>query len=361
MTTTKTNQYFPALTGVRALAAYMVFIHHYEPFDEANYGSTAYHFFREFHIGVSLFFVLSGFLIGYRYLDSDKINFRKYIVNRIARIYPMYFILTTITFLVWAITKEQDHLQDLYLYLANISFIRGYSGTYKFSGVAQGWSLTVEETFYFIVPLSFLLIKKNRINLLIIPLVIMATGCLLVFICKDHDLLGFFNNYEFMFNYTFFGRCFEFFIGIGLAVFLQQDRFVFKTKYLTYVGLFIILLCAFSLSMVRGDADFGIRQPIGKLINTFLMPLFGIAVFYYGLVTETTLLSKLFSSKPMQLLGKSSYIFYLIHIGVLALFLDQYITNNFLLFVTINVIAVLMFLFIEEPLNNLIRRKFSDT
>ncbi|HMG82894.1 MAG TPA: hypothetical protein VK559_07650 [Ferruginibacter sp.] len=76
------------------------------------------------------------------------------------------------------------------------------------------------------------------------------------------------------------------------------------------------------------------------------------------MVTETTLLSKLFSSKPMQLLGKSSYIFYLIHIGVLALFLDQYITNNFLLFVTINVIAVLMFLFVEEPLNNLIRRKF---
>jgi peptidoglycan/LPS O-acetylase OafA/YrhL len=359
LTTTKSNQYFPALTGVRALAAYMVFIHHYEPFDEANYGSIAYHFFREMHIGVALFFVLSGFLIGYRYLDSTQINFRKYIVNRIARVYPMYFILTTITFLVWAITKEQDHLQDLILYLANISFIRGYSETYKFSGVAQGWSLTVEETFYLIAPLSFILIRKNKINLLLIPLALLITGSLLVFVCKDHNLLGFFSTYDFMFNYTFFGRCFEFFIGIALAVFLQQNPSVRDTKYLTYVGLFIILLCAFSLSLVRGDADFGIRQPIGKIINTFLMPLFGIAVFYYGLVTETTLLSKLFSSKPMQLLGKSSYIFYLIHIGILALFLGKYITNNFLLFVTINVIAVLMFLFIEEPLNNLIRRKFA--
>ena len=361
MISTKPNQYFPALTGVRALAAYMLFIHHYEPFDEANYGSVIYHFFREMHIGVALFFVLSGFLIACRYLNSTGINYRKYIVNRIARIYPMYFILTTITFLVWAITKEQDHLKDLTfnLYLANISFIKGYSETYKFSGVAQGWSLTVEETFYLIAPLSFLLIRKNRINLLIIPLVILSTGCLLVFICKDHDLLGFFSTYEFMFNYTFFGRCFEFFIGIALAVFLQQNPSVRDTKYLTYVGLLIILLCAFSLSLVRGDADFGIRQPIGKLINTFLMPLFGIAVFYYGLVTETTLLSKLFSSKPMQLLGKSSYIFYLIHIGVLALFLDQYITDNFLLFVTINIIAVVMFLFIEEPLNNLIRKKYS--
>jgi peptidoglycan/LPS O-acetylase OafA/YrhL len=281
-------------------------------------------------------------------------------VNRIARIYPMYFILTSITFLVWAIFNQQDHLQDLVLYLANLSFIRGYSNTYKFSGVAQGWSLTVEETFYLIAPLSFILIRKNRINLLIIPLVIMAIGCLLVFICKDHNLLGFFSTYDFMFNYTFFGRCFEFFIGIALAVFLQQNPAVRKTKYLTYIGLFIILLCAYGLSMVRGDEDFGIRQPIGKLINTFLMPLFGIAVFYYGLVTETTLLSKLFSSKPMQLLGKSSYIFYLIHIGVLALFLDQYITNTFLLFVVINVIAVIMFTCIEEPLNNLIRKKFTD-
>jgi peptidoglycan/LPS O-acetylase OafA/YrhL len=359
MTTSKTNQYLPALTGVRALAAYMVFIHHYEPFHEDTFGSTFYYFEREMHIGVTLFFVLSGFLIGYRYFNSPSIDFKKYMVNRMARIYPMYFILTTITFLVWAITKKQDHLQDLVLYLANISFIRGYSGIYKFSGVAQGWSLTVEQTFYLIAPLSFILIRKSKFNLITLPVCTLLTGCLLVFIYKDYNLLGFFNSYEFMFNYTFFGRCVEFFIGIGLAIFLLQNPGVRTSKYITYVGLSIIFLAAFGLSQVRGTADFGIRQPIGKVINTFLLPLLGVAIFYYGLVTETTLLSKLFTSKPMQLLGKSSFVFYLIHIGIIALFLGQYISNCLVLFIAINVISIILFKYVEEPLNNMIRNKFT--
>jgi peptidoglycan/LPS O-acetylase OafA/YrhL len=339
----------------------MVFIHHYEPFHEDTFGSTFYYFEREMHIGVTLFFVLSGFLIGYRYFNSATIDFKKYMVNRMARILPIYFILTTVTFIVWAITKEQDHLQDLILYLANISFIRGYSGTYKFSGVAQGWSLTVEETFYLIAPLSFILIRKSKLNLIFIPVCILLTGRLLVFICKDHNLLGFFDSYEFMFNYTFFGRCIEFFVGIGLAVFLLQTPTTHTTKYITYLGLFIIFLAAFCLSQVRGTADFGIRQPIGKVINTFLLPLFGVAIFYYGLVTENTLLSKLFTSKPMQLLGKSSFVFYLIHIGVMALFLEQYISNCLVLFITINVISIILFKYVEEPLNNTIRNKFAAT
>ncbi len=88
---------FPALTGIRAIAAYLVFLHHFNPIDR---GGILKRLVNEFYIGVSIFFVLSGFLITYRYLDSlSLVSLRKYFLNRIARIYPIYFFITAFTFL----------------------------------------------------------------------------------------------------------------------------------------------------------------------------------------------------------------------------------------------------------------------
>ena len=97
----KANSYIPALTGVRAIAAYFVFFHHYNQLD---FSYPIQRTLNEFHMGVTMFFVLSGFLICMRYYGNSEITgswFRKYIKNRIARIYPMYFFLTLLTFLLY--------------------------------------------------------------------------------------------------------------------------------------------------------------------------------------------------------------------------------------------------------------------
>ncbi len=389
------NTYFAALTGIRAIAAYMVYVHHYNFFSQETCGKTVHDFVAELHIGVTLFFVLSGFLIGFRYIDYKNFGFSNYMVNRIARIYPMYFLLTTLSFLFFAITQQNNDWHSLKLYIANITFIRGFSDSLKFSGIAQGWSLTVEESFYFLAPLFFVLIRKNIAMLFVLPLLLIGLGWFYVFILHDMNFWGFtfFENLEFMFNYTFWGRCIEFFIGIGLALFFKQKSQKSQLNkqtnynYLTYVGVAVIILSVYSLSLLKGEADFGIRHPLGKLINTFLMPLFGIAVLYYGLLTEKTWLSKLLSSKLFVLLGKSSYIFYLIHMGVFAYFISEFTASNLFsyinngvakilfigdlqmpilkmvlktltMFVWLNLLSILMFTYIEEPLNHLIRKKF---
>lgn len=376
MSSTKNDStYFAALTGVRAIAAYMVYLHHYNFVDKNIFGQTIQDFASELHIGVTLFFVLSGFLIGYRYLEMQNFSFRNYIVNRIARIYPMYFILTTLTFILHAIYKNQYFFNDFIRYFMNISFLRGFSDSLKFTLIAQGWSLTVEETFYFLAPLFFILIRKNILNLLILLIFLIFVGLGLVYIFQNIPIFGitFFEHNEFMFNYTFFGRCSEFFIGIGLAIFFKQKSQPINYKYLTYIGLAVIITCVYGLSLLKGGGDYGIRHPFGKVINTFLLPLFGIAIFYYGLLTEKTMISKILSSKLFILLGKSSYIFYLIHIGVFAAVIKTYFLNDFMsffvsqnkffleciiLFVPLNIIAILMFKYIEEPLNHTIRQKF---
>ena len=103
MSKNKGNNIFDELTGIRAIAAFMVFFHHNNMFSEKKFGIFIHDFVKELHVGVTMFFVLSGFLICYRYYDNIEIRNKKwiliYIQNRIARIYPMYFIMTTITFL----------------------------------------------------------------------------------------------------------------------------------------------------------------------------------------------------------------------------------------------------------------------
>ncbi|HUS00834.1 MAG TPA: acyltransferase [Chitinophagaceae bacterium] len=352
------NTYFPSLTGVRAIAAYMVFIHHYRPFNINYFSKEIHFFFNEFHVGVTLFFVLSGFLIAYRYSELNQFNFRNYMVNRIARIYPMYLILTTITFLSYFIIKEENSIHNLIIYFANITFTRGFFENIVFSGIAQGWSLTVEETFYLLAPVFFLLIKRKKINLVILPLLSIATGLLLVAIFGNINFYGFFGSNDLMFNYTFFGRAFEFFIGITLAVIYKQKLLRTTKISFTYIGLLMILISVYGLTLFKGDFDYGIRHPFGKFINTFFLPLFGVAFFYLGLLREKTIVSKLLATNLFVLLGKSSYIFYLIHIGIFATLIYRLIPNDFILFLLINILSVLMFKYIEDPLNLYIRKKF---
>ena len=211
----KSKEYIPALTGVRAIAAYLVFFHH---FNQTGFSYPLFRMLNEFHMGVTLFFVLSGFLIGLRYYDTCEITstwFRKYIKNRIARIYPMYLILTLATFIVGWIMKDNaifgTAASPMILLLFNIFFLRGFFDELKFTGVSQGWSLTVEECFYFLAPFFFMQIKKTRKAFIYLPILFIGMGCILVIIFSHINFLGFFGNFRFMFLYTFFGRCIEFF------------------------------------------------------------------------------------------------------------------------------------------------------
>jgi len=354
MVTAKAASYFPALTGVRAIAAYMVFMHHFNSvFPGRRLGEGVHNFVQELHVGVTLFFVLSGFLIAYRYFDAEDLSFRNYLVNRVARIYPMYFLVTTLTFLTYAFTKG-----NLLAYIFNITFIRGYSDSYKFTGVGQGWSLTVEETFYFLAPLLFMLLKRKKYNFILLPAALVLCGMMLVYLFRRISFYGFMDSYSFMFYYTFFGRCFEFFVGIGLAV-LFKKGIVLRGRHFTYLGIIVIAICIYLLSVVKGDYDLGFKTNWGKVINNLILPLFGISLFYYGLLTEKTLVSRLLGSKVFVLLGKSSYVFYLIHGGVIATFLRRFFPANIILFLVLNLLAIILFLLMEKPANNYIRRKLT--
>ncbi len=350
------NSFFPALTGLRAIAAYLVFCHHFNPISKTFLNGLVFEFFQEFHVGVTLFFVLSGFLITNRYFELPKIDLKKYLINRFARIYPMYFLLSTLTFLVLAFFYKQNSWTDLKIYFLNITLLKGYFDNIKFSGIGQGWSLTVEEFFYLIAPLFFIFIRKSKLFLLLFPIFSLTIGFGLVWFFSQNDGFGFMKSIDFMLDFTFFGRCIEFFMGMTLAVFFKKIP-VFKNFNYTFFGMISVVFWIFLLSVQKTPTGFGTDCVFGKIINNLLLPFFGIAPLFVGLIFEKTLISKFLSSKVMQLLGKSSYVFYLIHLGIFYNLFDKIFGNLLLVFIVLNIISILMYYFIEEPINKFLRKK----
>ena len=385
------SNYIPALTGVRAMAAYLVFISHFAYVFDESFPHIVQRFLGEFHIGVSIFFVLSGFLITFRYYQNfdglSKPWFMQYLKNRVARIYPMYFLLTVAAFVYYFITKDETitkgYEHPVALMLMNVTFIRGFFYQFWDTGIAQGWSLTVEECFYFSAPVIFLIAKRFG-KFYIQPVVLTLTGIFLYFIFSHISWHGFFGNFTFVMLFTFLGRCFEFFVGIQLARYVLKKGFTRTNKVnYTYTGFLLIFVCVFIMALQpipKGWAA-GVESPIGIIVNNYFLCI-AVALFFYGILTETTLFKKFLALPFIELLGKSSYIFYLIHLGwiynLMHTWFDhlndqvfelydrwgvtwhspfQYDSLNLLYaFILLNMLSVTLFKLIEEPLNHYIRR-----
>lgn len=354
------KHFISPLTGIRAIAAFMVCLFHFNPFTEARFGSVVHGFFNEFHVGVTFFFVLSGFLIAYRYFDQTEINFKQYFINRFARIYPIYFILTTLFMLQnYVHSFGRLNFNDWLLeYGLNISLLKGLFDQYKFTGILQSWSLTVEECFYFFAPIAFLFIRRKGIWVFLLPITLLMLGCALVVLFQQVNFYGFFGSFDFMFSYTFLGRAFEFFIGIGLAIiFIKRSvvsKIVVQDAYLyTTIGALNCIVSILWIAHYKGNLAHGIEHPMGKLINNFILPLIGIGSLYWGLITEKNWLTRLLSTRLFMLLGKSSYVFYLIHLWVAQL------NSNFLfVFVLSAILSIMIYKFIEDPLHKCMKGIF---
>lgn len=356
------SPYIKSLTSLRAIAALMVFLHHFNflPYFDLTFLNILY--FQGFS-GVSLFFVLSGFLIHKNYSNKLQLTSKdltKYWVNRFARIYPMYFIILTLTLLAYSGER------NFFKLFINFFLLKGFSSIHLFSGVATAWSLTTEECFYLAFPLILYLLRKNW-SLFKILTTIYVVGLFLFIIGQTANYEGFFNTAPFMLGYTFFGRAFEFIIGIAASIVLKSnDSFVYKIKNITYKSILYNLLILLSMTYVAythsTDGEFQLvssTYPLGLILNNFFLPL-GFAALIIGLTIEKTILRKLLDTNFMELIGRSSYVFYLLQGGWFYSFYSQIHdrASNLELYIAMNITAIFMYKYIEEPLNKKIKNMY---
>ena len=346
------------LDSVRGIASMMVVIYHFIGWNWPDY--TKFHVASMVFNGadaVSFFFVLSGFVLSYKYFQSDKeVKMGNYILKRILRLYPAFIFTIIVNYLYWnrALLLEGNCipvLKDMFLNndqklweeLAMVKL------AHKF--YIPGWTLGVEMVLSLVVPVLVYLSRKNiKMIWWVIP----------VSICIENHFSSF---------------ALHFVLGIMLAYYYPQIKeYNFsKSKYWKFryfIALIVFLL--FSVRHIRRIFPFGSTyDSVAEYLN--------IDMFHYTGIASALILLFIINNKAAQkiltnglwlFLGKISYSVYLAHWLVVVhvmKYWDHYIAMfpNFylgflcllLLVILITITcATLMYYFIEKPFINLAKR-----
>jgi peptidoglycan/LPS O-acetylase OafA/YrhL len=318
----KDKIYFPSLNGIRAIAAFLVIFYHIEQIkiDTEIPNLSQIPFFSIIgELGVTLFFVLSGFLITFLLFAEKKItnsiSVREFYIRRILRIWPLYFFIIFLQLIIFGIYENwnmdyQFFSIKLFLYvffLPNVATIL-YSSSGGFP--VQLWSVGTEEQFYAVWPWIIKLKKSKYINILIFIIFLMIFfKLLLFFLAKDHEI-----NWKGIEIFNFLSRFFQNFriecmalggLGAYLIFFNEKSRvskilFEKITQIVIYIAVIILLIL-------------GIKIPI---YNDLFYSIFFVIIIMNVSSNNKTIIN--FENKIFNFLGKISYGLYIYHIIILT-------------------------------------------
>lgn len=175
----------PGLDLLRALAIVIVVIYHAGIMGFPLPGRVH----RFGWIGVDLFFVLSGYLIGGQLLAplarDRHINLGRFFARRALRIMPAFFVVLAIYFLLPSWREYPDMSQPLWKFLLSIQNIALHGGT----AFSHAWSLAVEDQFYLCLPFLLLFLHRRPRTAVIVPCVIVLGGVILRTILASQNLV----------------------------------------------------------------------------------------------------------------------------------------------------------------------------
>lgn len=361
-TTVFKKQEISSLTGLRGIAATMVMLYHFRI--NNVFTGPIVNFLTHGYLMVDLFLILSGFILtmtyGKRFTQRvGLIDYGNYLIKRVARIYPLYFLMTITSGLLISYGL-MDRWPGPEIFVSGVVNFTMLQSLFHIPSLdAPGWSVSAEWIANLLFP--FFIIVLFRLSRLWLGLVTIAIFCGLIILTslpilahapKRSGLLDIWN-YTTVYPVV---RCVADFI-LGIIVF-QASKFKW-IEYLTALKLFSpILGCIIIVSMFFNKADI------------FIVLLF--SFFILALIPNDNLASKFMRIKPIYRLGEISYAIYLIHnqLNYLILFFakqlifigfDKNFANglSILLFSLIVIgLSELSYRFIERPARDAIN-KFS--
>ncbi|MEM9413549.1 MAG: acyltransferase, partial [Planctomycetota bacterium] len=309
------------LTGLRFIAALIVFIHHL--------GGKFGYVVNGYSIGslaVTFFFVLSGFILTYAY--QDRLNCRsdvtKFYFNRFARIWPLHLVCLLIAILLIGSWTQFRSSWEWIRILTNLFLLQSWvpkdSWVFSFNGVA--WSISTETFFYLCFPLLVFGKSSPKWRLLIAMILAILSGVTFHFMSRlgvGGDI-----SYYRIGHVNPLIRLPEFCSGIIAArIFFARQRdhrlrpfqWLVDTIQEVVCVLAIVLVCfwvvdlRFALNIGRAEwgSDF-----LGSWFRViYPTPLFAIAVYVFA--KSKGWIARCAASRGMVYLGEVSFAFYMIH------------------------------------------------
>lgn len=302
-----------SLTGLRIIAAAAVFFSHLHPPEFIPARVTV--FMDSGYSGVTIFFVLSGFVLAWNYTERlIPLSARavwSFAVARFARIYPLY-----VCVLIWVCAPGiVDHLlpDGTWLHFLALQTWHPDLGI-AFGLNGPGWSIGVEFFLYALFPLLIVAIGGLRDNprlLLVVGLVAIAlVGALTWWFSAsgrgDLSPLDPTSAHRWLYR-TPVTRIGDFTIGIVAALLIRSMKVRPWLGTASQVVALVILLAMMASSTVNRSTwswDFAYLVPTGLLL--------------WGLASNPgTVIARALGSRPMVFAGEASFAFYLLHLPLL--------------------------------------------
>ena len=313
------GRYVPALDGLRALAVLVVIAYHMH-LGWAPGGL----------LGVTMFFVLSGYLITglllKEYDDSGTISLANFWLRRVRRIIPAVVFAVLGTALLCTIfnhallTKMRpDVLPTLFFFnnwwqiFHNVSYFEALGSP---SPLTHYWSLSIEEQFYLIWPVALLICMKAGVKR-----TTMQKGIIVLIVLSALEMILLFDPHADP-SRVYYGtdtRAFSLLIGALLAFIWPHQKLTVRagnrmtpTGRLVFniVGVLAVVGLLVMVVVTNGFEPFIYR---GGLLLCSLLTAIAIAV----LVHPISWISKVFELPPFVWIGKWSYSMYLWHFPII--------------------------------------------
>lgn len=302
------------LDGLRFIFCVIIIISHFEFLTNSSHFGTIYTLLKNPTMGVDYFFILSGFGL---FMSCSNIpaklsmkNCILYAVNRIKKIYPIYFISLLLGLSYVFVTIDLGNafkriLGYSGLFCVDSLLIQSLSGNITISHSINGvaWFLSCLFICYMMCPVflkgvSKIKSKKNA-GMLLVAVVLLILG--MSEVCMLVEKI---TNYQ-IFNDLWYGhpiiRCWYILIGMLVAFIYQHTSYTIDNRVGTSVFILAILYY-----FLRSQLD----------IPIFAVRFFDISIciaIVFVVTMCTGVIVKVFSSKRMVSLGNDSLYFYLLH------------------------------------------------
>lgn len=307
----RTGNHFKFLDSARGIAALMVFGSHFIARNFQEKMNVRYSFFLfNGNDAVSFFFVLSGFVLSYKYIVlGHEMDVRKFYVSRVFRLFPPYFIIVLLSTL-YAYRNEFDFatMRDTFIYNKNEFWEEALLFRFHNKRYYPGWTLTLEMLCSFLIPFYIALALKNK---KFIPYLIVVT------LIIGNNLL-----FSYLLLFGIVGT--TYYHEITSLSFRESKWYKFRYPILAAA---VIL---FSIRQIHGISPLGptflyLQDYLGLDFYTYT----GLSCFVFLVgILHSKKAQRFLEHKVLVFLGKISYGIYLVHvlvIEVLVSFFGKYL------------------------------------